>query len=114
MVGKVQRPWRLFLKGFAEPVSQPPDPGEEAIHYVPTQIFTEYVRHALGGSGEPVRGIRYRSAMRPLGVCWVLFVDADGCTEIAPGWDEDLQHWLGLEPSSLRRFQAGASWTEAT
>lgn len=114
VVGKVQRPWRLFLKGFAEDVSQPPNPGEEAVHYVPTQIFTEYVRHVLHGSGEPVRGIRYRSAVRPPGVCWVLFVDADGCTESVSGWDEDLQHWLGLEPSSLRRFQPGASWTEAT
>ncbi len=114
MVGKVQRPWRLFLKGFADNVSQPPDPGEEAVHYVPTQIFTEYVRDALGGSGEPVRGIRYRSAVRPPGVCWVLFVDAAGCTETASEWETDHGHWLALQPTSLRRFQLTQSWTEIT
>lgn len=47
--------------------------------YVPTQAFTEYMRHVLGGS-DPVRGIRYRSAVRPDEVSWVRFVDADGCT----------------------------------
>ncbi len=114
MAGKSQRPWRLFLKGFSDDVSKPPNPGEETVHYVPTQIFTEYVRHVLHGSGEPVRGIRYRSAVRPQGVCWVVFVDAGGCVEATPGWEEDPGHWLGLEPSSRGRFKAGVSWTETT
>ena len=113
VVGKSQRPWRLFLKGFAEDVSQPPNPGEEAVHYVPTQIFTEYVRDMLGDRDDPVRGIRYRSAVRPEGVCWVLFVDAGGCTEVGPDWEQDPGHWLGLESSSLRRLHAGGTWTEA-
>ncbi len=56
--GRGTAPWRRFLKGFADNVSQPPDPGEEAVHYLPTQILTQYVRHVLHGSGEPVRGIR--------------------------------------------------------
>ncbi len=81
---------------------------------MPTQIFTEYVRDALGGSGEPVRGIRYRSAVRPPGVCWVLFVDAAGCTETASDWETDHNHWLALQPTSLRRFQLTQSWTEIT
>lgn len=114
VVGKSQRPWRLFLKGFAEDVSQPPNPGEEAVHYVPTQIFTEYVRDVLGDRDDPVRGIRYRSAVRPQGVCWVLFVDAGGCTEVGLDWEQEPGHWLGLESSSLRRLLAGDLWTEAT
>jgi hypothetical protein len=110
LTGQSQRPWRLFLKGFADDVSLPANPAGAAVDYVPTQVFTEYVRHVLGGS-EPVRGIRYRSAMRPGGVSWVHFVDADGCTEAASGWESGLAHWLGLEATSPRRFRSW-SWTE--
>ncbi|MGI9120390.1 MAG: RES family NAD+ phosphorylase [Acidimicrobiales bacterium] len=111
MVGKSQRRWRLFLKAFADDVSLPASPSGAAVDYVPTQVFTEYVRQVLGGS-DPVRGIRYRSAMRPQSVSWVLFVDAGGRTEGAPGWEAHPGHWLALEASSVRRFQAEASWTE--
>lgn len=109
--GKSQRPWRLFLQGFAEDVSQPASPCGAAVDYVPTQVFTEYVRHVLGGS-EPVLGIRYRSAIRPEGVSWVLFVDAGGCTEASPGWEADPRHWLGLDCSSLQRFEPVSGWRQ--
>jgi hypothetical protein len=79
---------------------------------VPTQVFTEYVRHVIGDRDDPVRGIRYRSAVRPEGVSWVLFVDAEGCTEAAPGWQDDSTRWLALDPPSLRHFEAAPSWTE--
>ena len=72
MAGKSQRPWRLFLKGFSDDVSKPPNPGEETVHYVPTQIFTEYVRHVLRLDGEPFgygrlseRKLRRELARRP-------------------------------------------------
>ncbi len=107
-----QRRWRIFLKRFAKEVSIPPHPGGEATEYVPTQVFTEYVRHVLGQGDDPVQGIRYGSAARPGGVSWVLFVDAGGCTEATPGWEAAPGNWLGLEPSSLRRFRAGPTWTE--
>jgi hypothetical protein len=114
VVGKRQRPWRLFLKGFADDVSKPARPAipdGAAVDYVSTQVFTEYVRHVLGG-GDPVLGIRYRSAVRPEGVSWVLFVSADGCTEALPGWEGEPAHWLGLDRSSLRRFEPMPNWRE--
>ncbi len=113
MVGKSQRPWLLFLRRFAQEVSQPVSPGGAAVDYVPTQVFTEYVRHVLGDRDGPVRGIRYRSSVRSEGVSWVLFVDAEGCTGVAPAWHDDQSRWLGMEPSSLGRFQASeAGWSE--
>jgi hypothetical protein len=112
MVGKSYRPWLLFLRDFAAEVCRPSTPEGAAVDYVPTQVFTEYVRHLLGDCDDPVRGIRYRSAVRPEGVCWVLFVDARGCTELAPGWQDDPSCWLGLDPSLLRRFGATPSWAE--
>ncbi len=111
VVGASQRPWLLFLRGFATDVSRPTTPGGGAVDYVPTQVVTEYVRHVLGDPDDPVRGIRYRSAVSG-GVSWVLFVDAAGCTETSPGWQEDSRRWLALYPSSLRRFQSTPTWTE--
>lgn len=73
---------------------------------MPTQVFTEYVRHVLGGSGDPVQGIRYRSAMRPEGASWVLFLDHTACTDASSGWKCNPEHWLGLLPSSLQHFEA--------
>jgi hypothetical protein len=110
--GKHLRPWLLFLRRFAEEVSQPVSPGGAAVDYVPTQVFTEYVRHVIGDRDDPVRGIRYRSAVRPEGVSWVLFVGAEGCTEAAPGWQDDSRRWLALDASSLRHFEATPSWME--
>ncbi len=63
VVGASQRPWLLFLRGFATDVSRPTTPGGGAVDYVPTQVVTEYVRHVLGDPDDPVRGIRYRSAV---------------------------------------------------
>ena len=108
---RTQRPWRLFLQRFAQEVAQPVLADSGDIEYVPTQIVTEFVRHELRYyDGSPVRGIRYRSAARPAGVSWVLFVDAEGCAEAAPGWENDPSHWLGMDPGSVRRFQP--DWTE--
>jgi hypothetical protein len=113
MGGKSPRPWLLFLRGFAEEVSLPATPRGAAVEHVPTQVFTEYVRHVIGDRDDPVRGIRYRSAVRREGVSWVLFVDAEGCTEAGPGWQDDSsKRWLALDPSSLCHFEATPSWTE--
>jgi len=109
--GRVRRPWRLFLERFATEVARPVLSDAGDIDYVPTQIVTEFVRHELlAPDGSPVRGIRYRSAARPAGVSWVLFVDARGCAEAVPGWDKDSEHWLGMDPSSLRHFRP--AWAE--
>jgi hypothetical protein len=64
----------IFLQSFARDVSKP-IAGDDRHHvdYIPTQVFTEYVRVSpelhVGG----VQGLRYRSAQRKGGVCLVLF-----------------------------------------
>lgn len=57
----------LFLRHFAEEVSQPFEPDVEIhIEYVPTQVVSEYLRHRFRGShGEAIRGMVYGSAKRP-------------------------------------------------
>lgn len=108
MTARHMRTWLRFLARFAAEVSQPVAADDAGIDYVPTQIVTEYVRHAvLASDGEPVRGIRYRSAVRPSGVSWVLFVDAGGCAELQPGWEADEGLWLAVDKASIRRFRLG-------
>lgn len=112
MSARMERPWLFFLHRFAQEIAKPVKADAGDIDYVPTQVLTEYVRHVLGGPDDPVLGIRYGSAVHPDGVCWVVFVDASGCTAATPGWETDHGHCLALERSSLRRYQATPSWTE--
>jgi RES domain/HEPN/RES N-terminal domain 1 len=109
-----ERPWISFLNRFATEIARPVDRTAGPIDYVPTQVLTEYVRDVLvDREGAPVRGIRYRSAVRPGGTCWVLFPDA---TPIWPvlghlgsfgDWALNCSYWftLELEPASIQRFR---------
>ncbi|HEX8770914.1 MAG TPA: HEPN-associated N-terminal domain-containing protein [Acidimicrobiales bacterium] len=113
MTARGQRPWRLFLHRFAGEVAEPVNSAAAGVEYVPTQIVTEFVRHELLDSdGSPVRAICYRSATRPDGVSWVLFVDGGGCVEAQPGWQDNPNHWLGLDAASIRHFEP--CWAEST
>jgi hypothetical protein len=81
MPGRPERPWLQFVHRFALEISRPTGDAPE-IDYVPSQIFTEYVRRVLPGpTGRQVEGIRFRSSLQPSGVCWVLFVSSDGCAD---------------------------------
>jgi hypothetical protein len=95
------RKWRhclRFLRQFSRELSTPFIYGNEFlqefagkhnphIDYVPTQVFTEYVRyHMRSFDGRPVDGIRYRSSLnhqdhgsRIYPSCYVLFFDQDDC-----------------------------------
>ena len=77
------RPLLIFLDRFAAEVSKPIERDErEHLEYVPTQIVTEYFRHAFTAEqGLDVDGIVYRSAMNSDGKCIVLFVDNDDCVD---------------------------------
>jgi hypothetical protein len=77
------RPSVIFLHRFAQEVSKPVAPDAlEHIEYVPTQIVTEYFRHAFEPEfGVRVDGIRYRSAVNNGGVCVVLFVENEQCVD---------------------------------
>lgn len=98
-VARVQRPWLKFLWRFAAEIAQPVDPDAGPVDYVPTQIFTEFIRdELLAPDGQPIEGIRYRSAVRDGGMCWVLFVDAEGC-------GGDAHALLRLDPIGIVRFE---------
>jgi hypothetical protein len=74
-----------FLKTFAEIVSQPiRRDGRPHIEYVPTQVFTEFVRHVMKGpQGVPIHGIKFASS-RSGRACYVIFAAAANCLPIAP------------------------------
>lgn len=111
MTGRVRRPWLGFLSRFAAELAKPIDIDAGPIDYVPTQIFTEYVRHVLVDvDATPLRGIRYGSATRLGGISRVLFVDPSGCCETGPGGDAGPASWVGLDVGSIRRFDPG--WRE--
>jgi len=48
---------------------------------VPTQVFTEYIRHAYKFDDIRFEGILYPSAISPSGVSCVLFVENDECCD---------------------------------
>lgn len=60
-----------FLREFAEAIAQPIASGREALEYVPTQVFSEFIRSNYWRRS--VHGIRYKSAMKQGGVSVVLF-----------------------------------------
>ena len=64
-----------FLQDFSSPIES-----DDHIHidYVPTQVVTEYLRDATLDGLPPVEGIKYLSARRKGGICYVLFIDEYG------------------------------------
>ena len=79
----------IFLHRFADEVSKPIDIDErEHLEYVPTQIVTEYFRHAFEAEyGTHIDGVRYRSATRDGGECLVLFVENEECVDMTDDGD---------------------------
>jgi hypothetical protein len=73
----------IFLRNFEEEISKPIEKdGVEHIEYVPTQVFTEYMRHLYRDqSGNSLDGILYRSSKHESGVCCVLFIQNEHCCD---------------------------------
>lgn len=69
-----------FLRFFSQDISKPLQRDHrQHIEYVPTQVFTEYVRYQMSArDGKPIDGIRYRSSLNHQ-PCYVLFFDQDDC-----------------------------------
>ena len=69
-----------FLKAFQADISGPiAKDGLHHIAYVPTQVFTEFIRYELKPSiGEAFDGIRFKSSKDGRG-CYVLFFDQTDC-----------------------------------
>jgi hypothetical protein len=86
-----------FFWYFAKDLSKPIDRAErQHIDYVPTQVFTEYVRFHLTSQCKPVDGIRYRSAQNHH-PCVVLFFDQDDCLKSQEGRPQALAYIPGSE-----------------
>lgn len=71
----------IFLHEFAYELSKPINKdGTEHIEYVPTQVFTEYIRHLFRDRyGDSLNGIKYVSAKANQKSCCVLFVNNEQC-----------------------------------
>ncbi len=66
----------IFLSEFVKEISIPvKKDGREHIHYVPTQVVSEYLAQAFAPNGLPqaINGVLWRSAVRPSGLNLVLF-----------------------------------------
>lgn len=77
------RPTLIFMKRFVEDLSRPVVKDRmENIEYVPTQIFTEYIRHQFRDKeGNPIEGIVYPSSRNLGGICCVLFMYNEQCLD---------------------------------
>lgn len=89
-----------FLRSFAREISRPV-PRDDRVHieYVPTQVFTEFLRDSRF-HGQRIDGIRYPSATTQAGANVVLFATQQ---DIIDGIDEDMRWhddplpWLKLK-----------------
>ena len=85
-----------FLHHVAEEMSRPVDKSDSVqIHYVPTQVVTEFIRDQLTWGDTPIDGIRYPSSVHPGHVSYVLFADqgnVESTTDKPIGYDP----WLKL------------------
>lgn len=97
-----------FLRHFAVDLAVPVvRDGHEHVEYVPTQAFTEYVRHEMKlYDNATVDGIRYRSAVNGE-PCFVLFCSQDECVTNPQGYRKP-ERWLELDASSIRTENAAA------
>lgn len=94
-----------FLAAFQRDISEPVrKDGKQHIEYVPTQVFTEYVRYELKTNDEEFfDGIRFRSSKDGKG-CYVLFCDQDDCLPDVEFRRREQQ--LEFDEGSLQRIDA--------
>lgn len=73
-----------FMTFFKNEIAKPIDRDDrQHIEYVPTQVFTEYVRYEMKtASGEPFHGIVYPSS-KTGEACYVIFADQGQCLDNA-------------------------------
>jgi hypothetical protein len=89
-----------FLREFQADLSKPiKKDGRQHVEYVPTQVFTEYIRYEYKSpNGSAYSGIRYPSSKtgKP---CVVLFLDQEECLPPRHEWSKD--QVLQLDKTSL-------------
>ena len=85
-----------FLHHIAQEMSRPVDRDDRVhIHYVPTQVVTEFIRDQLTWGDTSIDGIRYQSSVHPGHVSYVLFAD-QGNVESTPNRPIGIDPWLRL------------------
>jgi len=91
----------MFLYQFRRDLAQPiVRDGHEHIDYVPTQVFTEFIRYQFRtDQGGPVHGIRFPSAKNGKPNV-VLFCGQAECIEDPD--DHRVSRWLKLDPSKTK------------
>jgi hypothetical protein len=105
-VNRDQRHAIRFLKEFAKDLSQPINrDASQHLEYVPTQVFTEYVRHEMRSSnGLSINGIRYVSSKNGKD-CLVIFATQEEC--LPPRWP-DRRQLLGFVDGSIQMLSDSA------
>lgn len=94
-----------FVKDMAERISLD---GREHIEYVPTQVFTEFVRFQLKANAtEGFDGMRYRSS-RTGRACVVLFCGQSECLDVKG--EHRTVRWLALDRASVGTANIGDLW----
>lgn len=99
-VPRTERLRLKFIRAFAKMIVEPVERNNRVnVDYVPTQVFTEYLRD-YPFSGGPIDGVRYRSATGQKGTNVVLFAapeNIEGAATISPYLPQDV--WLRLVSS---------------
>jgi len=85
-----------FLREFANEISKPIGPKDEPLEYIPTQVFSEFIKNNIGRN--PIHGIRYKSALKKDGVSVVLFRGPD--VSLSP------ERWLRFKGASRVRIHS--------
>jgi hypothetical protein len=91
-----------FLRHFVSEIAKP-FVRDSYIHieYVPTQVFTEWLRTRFDpGQGEPLVGVLYGSSRKAGGVNVSLFIDNDGACDPDDEHDSALLVLAGHEPAA--------------
>jgi hypothetical protein len=107
--GPARRHYIEFLNKFVKDLSKPiKRDGRQDIEYVPTQVFTEFVRYVMKGpNGIPIHGIRYSSS-RNGKPCCVIFATQEECLmggHLGMGTQK-----LEFVPGSIRTDEATVVW----
>ena len=72
----------IFLNRFNKEITKPVGPGDKDIEYIPTQVFTEYIRYMFKDyKGKGIDGIIYSSSKGSSGKNLVLFCNQEASSE---------------------------------
>ncbi|MBA7686096.1 hypothetical protein ES703_94535 [subsurface metagenome] len=93
----------IFMGGFVHELSQPiVKDGNEHIEYVPTQVFTEYIRYLYKDSEEAaIEGILYPSSKNTAGISCVLFIENEHCCN---EYQWHMGEAVGIEDATKKKY----------